>query len=239
MGAADSLHLQLSGDSPRERALQILDLGGLLHIKAHIFKHAGAHTMLDGLDDLYCKLSRSAVRNTRAMVWEPLVVAVSRGGGRARALWSKRMNLHAVDSEAVVNPAWLSPQAYIDFQNRSFGGQWDRTAYDWYLTRPFDGRAPDLLVLAQEDRILSGLGMAYRQIQIGDGRPSMSPCCSLPRRCPRSVDAAITRAYCSGPASSPPARLRRAAGVRDARQQQRPRLAAVRIAGNSQLLPGC
>ncbi len=40
--------------SPYERALQILDLGGLLHIKAHIFKEAGHHVMLDGLDDLYC-----------------------------------------------------------------------------------------------------------------------------------------------------------------------------------------
>jgi Uncharacterized protein conserved in bacteria (DUF2334) len=37
-----------------ERALQILRLGGLLHVKAHIFKTGGGHQMLDGLDDLYC-----------------------------------------------------------------------------------------------------------------------------------------------------------------------------------------
>jgi len=37
-----------------ERALQVLDHGGLLHIKAHIFKSGGGHQMLDGLDDLYC-----------------------------------------------------------------------------------------------------------------------------------------------------------------------------------------
>ncbi|HEX5461157.1 MAG TPA: DUF2334 domain-containing protein [Steroidobacteraceae bacterium] len=37
-----------------ERALQILNLGGLLHVKAHIFKAGGGHRMLDGLDELYC-----------------------------------------------------------------------------------------------------------------------------------------------------------------------------------------
>jgi hypothetical protein len=40
--------------SSYERALQILDLGGVLHIKAHIFKYGGGHVMLDGLDDAYC-----------------------------------------------------------------------------------------------------------------------------------------------------------------------------------------
>jgi hypothetical protein len=37
-----------------DRALQILELGGVLHIKAHIFKFAGGRVMLDGLDDAYC-----------------------------------------------------------------------------------------------------------------------------------------------------------------------------------------
>jgi hypothetical protein len=39
--------------SPLDRALQILELGGVLHIKAHIFKTGGGHRMLDGLDELY------------------------------------------------------------------------------------------------------------------------------------------------------------------------------------------
>jgi len=37
-----------------ERAVRILELGGLLHVKAHIFKAGGGHRMLDGLDELYC-----------------------------------------------------------------------------------------------------------------------------------------------------------------------------------------
>jgi len=40
--------------SPLERAVEILELGGVLHVKAHIFKSAGSHVMVDGLDDLYC-----------------------------------------------------------------------------------------------------------------------------------------------------------------------------------------
>jgi hypothetical protein len=40
--------------SPIERAIAILDLGGVLHVKAHIFKAGGGHVMQDGLDELYC-----------------------------------------------------------------------------------------------------------------------------------------------------------------------------------------
>ncbi len=36
-----------------ERALDIIGCGGLLAIKAHIFKTGGGHTMRDGLDDAY------------------------------------------------------------------------------------------------------------------------------------------------------------------------------------------
>ncbi len=40
--------------SPLERAFDILNLGGLLHVKAHVFKAGGGHVMRDGLDDEYC-----------------------------------------------------------------------------------------------------------------------------------------------------------------------------------------
>lgn len=37
-----------------DRAMEILEQGGMLHIKAHIFKTDGRHVMADGLDELYC-----------------------------------------------------------------------------------------------------------------------------------------------------------------------------------------
>ncbi|HEV8376728.1 MAG TPA: hypothetical protein VGR38_10925, partial [Candidatus Polarisedimenticolia bacterium] len=39
--------------SRMERAVKIVECGGLLAIKAHIFKNGGGHSMLDGLDDSY------------------------------------------------------------------------------------------------------------------------------------------------------------------------------------------
>jgi hypothetical protein len=48
------LSCNFQATSPFERAVQILSHGGVLHIKAHIFKSGGQHVMLDGLDDLYC-----------------------------------------------------------------------------------------------------------------------------------------------------------------------------------------
>jgi hypothetical protein len=59
--------------SPIDRAVQILDAGGLLHIKAHAFKRIGSHVMLDGLDDLYCNyldlLLRSLDRRFGDRLW--------------------------------------------------------------------------------------------------------------------------------------------------------------------------
>ena len=58
-----------------ERALQVLDLGGLLHVKAHIFKTGGGHLMLDGLDELYCNyldlLFTHLHRRFGARLWWP------------------------------------------------------------------------------------------------------------------------------------------------------------------------
>ncbi|MFZ5443824.1 MAG: DUF2334 domain-containing protein [Myxococcota bacterium] len=39
--------------SPVERALELIECGGLLSIKAHIVKHAHGHVALDGVDALY------------------------------------------------------------------------------------------------------------------------------------------------------------------------------------------
>lgn len=40
--------------SESQRAIDIVEAGGLVAIKAHVFKHGGGHTMLDGLDESYC-----------------------------------------------------------------------------------------------------------------------------------------------------------------------------------------
>ena len=72
--------------SPYERAQQILDAGGLLHIKAHIFKQGGRHVMLDGLDDLYCNyldlLLERLERRYGEQLWWP---SLSEVAARVRA----------------------------------------------------------------------------------------------------------------------------------------------------------
>jgi hypothetical protein len=56
VGPGPLVHLSCNfqATSSFERAEEIVQLGGVLHVKAHIFKSAGRHVMLDGLDDLYC-----------------------------------------------------------------------------------------------------------------------------------------------------------------------------------------
>lgn len=56
IGSGRIVHLPVNfqATSPRERAYQVIESGGLLSVKAHAFKHEGGHTMLDGLDDRYC-----------------------------------------------------------------------------------------------------------------------------------------------------------------------------------------
>jgi hypothetical protein len=60
--------------SDEQRALAILDCGGLLSIKAHAIKDALGHIALDGLDDAYCEMldrlfERLAVRYGDALWW--------------------------------------------------------------------------------------------------------------------------------------------------------------------------
>ena len=56
VGSGRIVHLPVNfqATSPRERAYQVIECGGVLSIKAHAFKHEGGHTMLDGLDESYC-----------------------------------------------------------------------------------------------------------------------------------------------------------------------------------------
>jgi hypothetical protein len=56
VGVGGLVHLSCNfqATSPFDRAARILELGGLLHVKAHIFKTGKGHVMGDGLDELYC-----------------------------------------------------------------------------------------------------------------------------------------------------------------------------------------
>src|SRR5262249_35405496 len=57
-GFADGVRLvhfthNFQATSRPDRAFRIVDCGGIVAIKAHIFKRGGGHVMLDGLDDDY------------------------------------------------------------------------------------------------------------------------------------------------------------------------------------------
>jgi hypothetical protein len=56
IGTGGLVHLSsnFQATSSVERAVRILELGGLLHVKAHIFKSGNGHVMGDGLDERYC-----------------------------------------------------------------------------------------------------------------------------------------------------------------------------------------
>ncbi len=69
-----------------------------------------------------------------------------------------------------LSPTWLDRDTYVAFLNRVFPGQWNCRAYEWYLRRPFNGVASDILVRADGTRIVSGMGMSHRQIRVGADR---------------------------------------------------------------------
>ena len=58
--------------STPQRAFDIIECGGLLSIKAHIFKSGGGHTMLDGLDDTYCDFLNDLFTSLRERYGEAL-----------------------------------------------------------------------------------------------------------------------------------------------------------------------
>jgi len=72
-----------------ERARAVIEAGGLLSIKAHIFKTGGGITMLDGLDAAYCdhleRIWRELHRRYGDALWWTSLAEVA---GRCRATLS-------------------------------------------------------------------------------------------------------------------------------------------------------
>jgi hypothetical protein len=84
IGAGGLVHLSCNfqATSPVERAVRILELGGVLHVKAHIFKAGKGHVMSDGLDQLYCNyldlLFTHLTARFGAALWWPCLSEVAR-----------------------------------------------------------------------------------------------------------------------------------------------------------------
>jgi GNAT superfamily N-acetyltransferase len=68
------------------------------------------------------------------------------------------------------NPSRLTTSDYVELLNLGFGGTWDETLYRWYMTRPFAGKTPDLAVLTDNGKPVSGAAVNYRQLRGRDGR---------------------------------------------------------------------
>ncbi len=65
IGTRDMIHFPVNFQvtSTLARADEIIRRGGLLSIKAHIFKHGGGHTQVDGLDSDYIRFLNSVFRH--------------------------------------------------------------------------------------------------------------------------------------------------------------------------------
>lgn len=59
-------------------------------------------------------------------------------------------------------------ERYLEPLNACFGG-WDRRACYWYHRRPFAGVEPDVLVLSEGGRWVSGMGLNYRRLSSPGG----------------------------------------------------------------------
>lgn len=73
-------------------------------------------------------------------------------------------------TKGIWNPELPGAAATLEFLNRAFGGGWNESLYRWYLTRPFNGRNPDRIVISDEGQPLAGSVVNYRQLETEDGR---------------------------------------------------------------------
>ena len=67
------------------------------------------------------------------------------------------------------NPAQPDIAATLAKLNRCFGGGWDENLYRWYLARPFNGRAPDRIIISDDGEPVAGSVVNYRQLRAPDG----------------------------------------------------------------------
>jgi hypothetical protein len=77
----------------------------------------------------------------------------------------------SIDGELrlLVNPTGLDAATGARFLSRGFGTPWTETLYRWHLERPFDGEAPDRLLLMDGERAVGICGLSYRMLRTPDG----------------------------------------------------------------------
>jgi hypothetical protein len=97
IGAREIVHIPINfqATSVPNRAHEIIACGGLLSIKAHIFKHGGGYTMADGLNNQYAAylddlLSDLERRYGDSLWWTSMSQAAARCEPRADASLSLR-----------------------------------------------------------------------------------------------------------------------------------------------------
>ena len=65
------------------------------------------------------------------------------------------------------NPA--EEESYLEALNLCFGHWGGREMFEWCFTRPGAGRAPDVLSLWLDGRVIAGSAISYRRVMVGGG----------------------------------------------------------------------
>jgi ribosomal protein S18 acetylase RimI-like enzyme len=67
-------------------------------------------------------------------------------------------------SRIELNPEWLDATRHVGLLNRVFAEKWSRSAYEWYIGRPFNGVQNDTLAVTDGHRALSVMTLCHRQV---------------------------------------------------------------------------
>jgi len=133
--------------------------GGLLFIKAHIFKTGGGITMLDG------SMPRTAtISNGSGASWTA-VTAMHCGGPRLRR-WPADVGRHRAENPC--QPQGLDADVGADFLTRCFGTRGARRCTAVYAA-PFRRRGSRSAGSHGRERVVACCGIVYRLLRTPDG----------------------------------------------------------------------
>ena len=171
----DLVHVpsNFSATNPLERAVELVEAGGLLSIKAHIVKYAFGHVMLDGIDALYrnylhlllCELED---RYGDRLWFATMAELAERAATRCKCHFGRRSGV--VDGARHRDQSQCRGGGVPVRSQREFGQWGDRDAYRWDFEREVGARPADLMVLRDHGQILAGSAVSYRTVSLGDDR---------------------------------------------------------------------
>ena len=150
-----------------DRAIDIIEAGGLVSIKAHAVKKVFGYVADDGLDLAYRNFLDLLLKTLEDRYGDETLLDVDGRYYPAGVLGPCRENKEIAMIDISINPENMEG-VYLECLNKCFVDWGGMETYRWCFDRRLGNRKPDIMILKKGDTILGGSAVTYRHAIINE-----------------------------------------------------------------------